>query len=508
MLTHLLSLLIWLPMLFGVILLGVGRVVRAPGVIKGLGILFSLGIIALCVPLYVHFNASLSIPQFTELHPWIGPLNAYYALGVDGISVLFILLTAFTNLIMVLSVLKHKEENLSQYLAVLLFATGISNGLFAAQDALLFYMFWEASMIPILLGIGIWGGERRSPAALKFFLFNMLGSLMLLIALVYLYLISGTFNFTAWQSLPLTMHVEDWLFLAFFAAFAVKMPMWPLHTWFADLHAEAPVGGTIALSTLMLKTGVYGFLRFSLPMTAGAHHSLVLLLVILALIAIVYVGLAAVAQKDMKRLVAYSSVSHMGIVTLGIFMVMLIVSENGATLMSSNTAAVLSLQGALFQMLTHAFASGGLFLLVMMLGERFGSSQIQDYQGLAKTMPVLAFFFVVFSMANVGLPGTAGFIGEFFVILAALHANFWFAALAACTLVVSPAYMLWLVKRVIFGEVREGSIIAGGRLSCIEWIIMILLTAPVLYFGFDPHPVLHLSYAASTHLVSLVTQGA
>ena len=507
MLQHLLSILIGLPILLGLIVLLVD-VLRIPTLTKCVGLLSSLIIIGFCVPLYVHFDASSPILQFIEIHPWIAPLNINYAVGVDGISVLFILLTAFSNLIIILSAWNHAKEHVAEYIAIFLFSTGILNGLFVAQDAILFYVFWEASMIPILLGIGIWGGPRRSYAAIKFFLINMLCSLMMLAALVYLYMLSGTFNLIEYQNLFLPVHIQDWHFIAFFLAFAVKMPMWPLHTWFADLHAEAPAGGAIALAALMLKTGAYGFLRFSLPITTGVHIWLIWFLVILALIAVVYIGFAAVVQKDMKRMIAYSSISHMGITTLGIFMAMLLMRETGVTQFSNHADAVLSMQGAIFQMLAHAFASGGLFILVAVLAARFGSSLISDYQGLAKTMPVLAFFFVLFCMANVGLPGTSGFIGEFFVLLGALQGNFWVAAVAALTLVVSPAYMLWLVKRVIFGEVQVSNKAVPGSLSAIEWLMMILLAVPVIYFGVFPHPILHLSYAASSNLVDLAARGS
>lgn len=508
MLQHLLSLLIWLPMLLGIVVLGAGRLFRSDLISKVLGMISALIILGLCVPLYVHFDAKSPLLQFVELKTWIAPLNINYTLGVDGISVLFILLSAFTNLIIILSAWNHLKEYVAEYIALFLFSTGILNGLFAAQDAILFYVFWEASMIPILLGIGIWGGVRRAYGAIKFFLINMLCSLIMLAGLVYLYMLSGTFNLIELQNLVLPVSIQDYLFVAFFLAFAVKMPMWPLHTWFADLHAEAPAGGAIALATLMLKTGAYGFLRFSLPITSGAHVGLVWFLVIMALIAVVYVGFASIVQKEMKRLIAYSSISHMGITTLGIFMAMLLMRETGTTQFSNHADAVLSMQGAIFQMLAHAFASGGLFILVAVLASRFGSSQIADYQGLAKTMPVLAFFFVIFCMPNVGLPGTSGFIGEFFVLLGAVQGNFWVAAIAALTLVVSPAYMLWLVKRVVFGEVQTTNKAIPGNLAAIEWIIMLLLAIPVLYFGIYPHPILHLSYAASSHLVDLVARGA
>ncbi len=535
MLSHLLSILIWLPMLSGMLILVLGRLHCSAAVLKSLGLLASVVILGFCIPLYQHFDVSVDTLQLTEYHHWIPLLNSHYSLGVNGISLLFILLTCFTNLIIVLSAWSHNKEKVAEYLAIFLFSTGLLNGIFAAEDALLFYFFWEASMLPIFLGIGVWGGERRSHAAMKFFLYNLLGSLLLLLTFIYLYLRSASFDINTWQTLVLTQRQEDWIFLGLFAAFAVKMPMWPFHTWFADLFAEAPAGGAIALAVLMLKNGAYGFLRFNLPLTPAIHPGLVWVMVVLALIAIVYVGFASIVQKDMKRLIAYSSISHMGIVMLGIFMVMMIMGEHTSASETAHAAAVLSLQGAIFQMLSHAFASGGLFILVALLAARCGSSLISDYQGLAKTMPVLAAFFVLFCMANVGLPGTSGFIGEFFVILAAMHANFWVAFVAALTLIVSPAYMLWLVKRVIFGETSgtdfasAGGLLMrvpqrsedvseqavnlpqtqslGSGLSWSEWLMMILLAVPVVYFGVYPHFILNLSDAASTNLVNIVMKG-
>ncbi len=506
MLHCLLSLLIGLPILFGVLLLLLNALKLRTSAIKGLGLIFSIVIIGLSVLLYAHFDSSSFALQFNENHNWIPILNIHYALGVDGLSVLFILLTCFTNLIIVLSAWKHIEKNVAEYIAIFLFSTGILNGIFAAQDAMLYYFFWEASMIPLYLGVGIWGGERRAYAALKFFLYNMLGSLAMLMGFVYLYLISGSFSLSVWQGLSLSPCAENLLFFAFFLSFAVKMPMWPLHTWFADFHAEAPAGGSIALAALMLKNGGYGFLRFNLPMVPAISSGFDWVLIGLALIAVVIVGFSSLAQKDMKRLIAYSSVSHMGIVTLGIFMVMMILMGSNSMLLSAHTAAVLSIQGAIFQMVSHAFASGGLFILVACLTARFGSSFIQDYQGLAKTMPVLAAFFVLFAMAGVGLPGTTGFVGEFFVVLAALQSHFWVAFIAGCTLVISPAYMLWMLKRVIFGEVPAATLQQPVQdLSCVEWIMMVLLAVPVLYFGFYPHFILNLTEVSSSHLVDLVS---
>ena len=503
---HLLSLLIWVPILGALFLLLLELAKIRPSVIKRVGLGISLLALGLCIPLYLGFDASNYQMQWVENYTWMGALNVHYALGVDGISVLFILLTCFTNLVMVLSVWQHAKEKIAQHLALFLLATGITNGVFAAQDALLYYVFWEASMLPIYLGLGLWGAEHRNYAALKFFLFNFLGSLMMLLAFVYLYFQEGSFSFSAWQNLHLSALAENWIFLSFVAAFATKMPMWPLHTWFADIHEQAPPGGSIVLGALMLKLGAYGFLRLNLPLTAGVSQNLVALLIILALVAIVYVGLASIAQKDMKRLIAYSSISHMGIATLGIFMVLLLIGHNlQSTTFTSHSAALLSLQGAVFQMVSHAFASGALFIMVAMLYERFRSNKIEHVEGLAKTMPHFAVFFVLFALANVGLPGTTGFVGEFLVLLAAVQGSFWVAFMAAFTLVLSPAYMLWWVKRSIFGTAPETNVKIKD-IAPLEIFTLTLLAVPVVLLGIYPEPLLHLSYAANAHLVDLAAQ--
>lgn len=500
---YLLSLLIWLPIFGALLIAALAKLNVKDTPLKWLGLICSLLILALCVPLYLGFDASSASMQFVENARWINMLNAYYALGVDGISVLFIMLTAFTNLIIMLSAWHKVHSRVADYMVIFLLATGITNAIFAAQDALLFYVFWEASMIPLYLGLGIWGMGRRNYAALKFFLFNFLGSLMMLLAFIALYFISGSFSIEQWANLSLIGIIQNWVFVGLFIAFAVKIPMWPVHTWFADIHEQAPPGGTIILSALMLKLGAYGFLRLNLPLVPEISHSLVMLVVILSLFAIVYVGFASIAQKDMRRLIAYSSISHMGIATLGIFMVLLIVVQNanyGA--FTSHADALLSLQGAVFQLIAHAFASGALFVMVMMLFERFHSCKISNVEGLAKTMPIFAFFFIIFAMANVGLPGTTGFVGEFLVIIAALNGNFWVALLAAFTLILSPAYMLWWVKRSIFG--------VGGRTKVVqdirgmEILMLILLAAPVIILGVYPEPILNLSYAANAHIVDVV----
>lgn len=504
-LQHLLSILIWLPIFGALFLLLLQKITGRDLWVKWAGLGLSLFILALCVPLYQHFDLSSSNMQFVETYRWISLLNINYSLGVDGISVLFIILTAFTNVIILLSSWHYMKTRVAEYMAIFLLATGITNGIFAAQDAILFYLFWEASMLPLYIGLGLWGMEHKSYAALKFFLFNLLGSLMMLIAFICLYMVSGSFDFNHWMGLSLIGTAQDWLFLALFVAFAVKIPMWPLHTWFADIHEQAPPGGSIVLAALMLKVGAYGFLRLNLPIVPNVSSALLMWVIVLSLIAVVYVGFASIAQKDMRRLIAYSSISHMGIATLGIFMVLLIVVHNtGTTLFPPHADALLSLQGAVFQLIAHAFASGALFAMVMMLFARFHSTKIESVVGLAKTMPIFAFFFVLFAMANVGLPGTTGFVGEFFVILGALNGNFWVAVIAAFTLVLSPAYMLWWVKRSIFGAVPEGAPVVQD-IHGVEILVLLLLALPVIIFGVYPAPILNLAYAANSHIVDVVT---
>jgi NADH-quinone oxidoreductase subunit M len=499
---HLLSIFIWLPILGAALVSFLAKFVSERAV-KWTGLVLALIILGLCVPLYLNFDAANGNMQFVENYSWIKMLNAHYALGADGISVLFIILTAFTNLIMVLSAWRYVQTRVAEYMAIFLLATGITNAIFAAQDGLLFYVFWEASMIPLYLGLGLWGGEKRNHAALKFFLFNFLGSLMMLLSFVALYFISGSFSFAEWLNLPLIGLMQNWLFLGLFIAFAVKIPMWPLHTWFADIHEQAPLGGSIVLSALMLKLGAYGLLRLNLPMVPGISHGLVMTVVILSLMAIVYVAFACIAQKDMRRLVAYASISHMGIATLGIFMVLLIViAKASAVDFTVHTDALLSLQGAVFQLIAHAFASGALLVMTMILLERFRSSRILNVEGLAKTMPMFAFFFVLFAMSNVGLPGTTGFVGEFLVILAALNGNFWIALVAAFTLILSPAYMLWWVKRSIFGVPAGNKVVKD--IHGIEILILVLLALPVLILGVYPAWILNLSAAANAHIVDIV----
>lgn len=495
---YLLSLLIWLPILGGVILFWMERGGKS---VRWIALLFSVATLALCIPLYMAFDANDWHMQWTEHHQWIPGLNLGDDLGVDGLSVLFIMLTCFTNLILVLSSWNSVRAKANQAFGIFLISAGISNGIFAATEAILFYFFWEASMIPMYLGLGLWGGKERAQAALKFFLFTFAGSIFLLLAFLYLHVKTHSFGIGDFQNASLTQlskQAEDWLFLAFLIAFAVKIPMWPLHTWMPDAHRESPSGGSVILGALMLKMGAYGFLRFSLPIAPMVNMSLIWLVVILSLIAIVYVGLASVAQKDLKQLVAYSSVSHMGIVVLGLFATLLILFKTSDTAM-----ALISLQGAVFQMIAHAFSSGALLIGMGYLAERFHSRFIKDYQGLAHAMPIFAAFFMLFSMANVGLPGTSGFVGEFLVILAAFKTSIWVALLAALTLIIAPAYTLWMYKKVLFGEERTS--LKSTDLDPMEIFVFVLLAIPVVVFGIYPEPILNLSHAAMAHLVQTIS---
>ncbi|MDF2529325.1 MAG: nuoM [Gammaproteobacteria bacterium] len=500
----LLSLLIWVPIVGGVLVLMLSKIHSGTALPRWAALIFALATLALCIPLYAGFDASSYQMQFLERYNWIPQFGLQYALGVDGISVLFIMLTCFTNLIIILSAWRVVKHHVAQYMAIFLFSTGIMNGAFCALDAILFYSFWEASMIPMYLGIGIWGGQRRAYAAIKFFLYTLLGSIFMLIAFLYMANKAGNFSIISFQNLSLSSDTQNWIFLAFLAAFAVKIPMWPAHTWLPDAHTEAPAGGSVVLAALMLKMGAYGFIRLAMPIVPGVTQSMDWLLIGLSLIAIVYVGFATIVQKDMKRLIAYSSVSHMGIVTLGIFMVFRLVRETNGFNFGGQEEAIISVQGAVFQMIAHAFSSGALFLGASYLYQRFGSRQINDYRGIANVMPIFAAFYMLFAMANVGLPGTSGFVGEFLVILAAFKTNFWVALAAASTLVIAPAYMLWMYKRVLFGEVKNHTLAKGKDLTGLELLVFILLAAPILIFGIYPDLILQVSHATVAHFVDLV----
>ena len=479
----LLSVVIWLPIVFGVLVLATGNDRNAPlaRIIALVGAVLGL---LVTIPLYTGFDRMTSAMQFVEMKNWITQFNIHYHLGVDGISMLLILLNAFFTVIVVIAGWKVIEKRVAQYMACFLVMSGLINGVFAALDAVLFYVFWEAMLIPMFLIIGVWGGPNRVYAAIKFFLYTLLGSLLMLVALLYLYFQSGSFEILDYHQLPLGMTAQILIFIAFFMAFAVKVPMFPLHTWLPDAHVEAPTGGSVVLAAIMLKVGAYGFLRFSMPIAPDASHELAWLMVTLSLIAVVYIGLVALAQSDMKKLVAYSSISHMGFVTLGLF----IFNAYG-------------MEGALLQMISHGFVSGALFLCIGVMYDRVHSRQIVDYGGVANTMPVFAAFFMLFAMANSGLPGTSGFVGEFMVILGAIKVNFWYGFAAATTLVFGAAYTLWMYKRVVFGAIANDHVRHLHDIGAREILVMLALAITVLVMGLYPLPLSEIMHASVNDLL-------
>jgi NADH-quinone oxidoreductase subunit M len=491
----LLSILIWLPIAAGVlVLLLTDRYIVAG---RWLALLAALATLALAVPLWTHFDTGTAALQFIEKLPWIPRFDAYYALGVDGISLPLIVLTAFMTVPVVIAGWSVIDTRPAQYYAAFLIMEGLMIGVFSATDALLFYFFWEAMLIPMFLIIGIWGGPRRVYATIKFFLYTFLGSVFMLAALIYMYVKAGSYSIAALQALPLSLIEQRWIFVAFLLAFAVKVPMWPVHTWLPDAHVEAPTGGSVILAAIMLKMGGYGFLRFSLPITPDASRELDLVIITLSLVAVIYIGLVALVQQDMKKLIAYSSIAHMGFVTLGAFVIYEIVRNTG-----SRTGAGMGMDGALVQMVSHGLISGALFLCVGVLYDRLHSRQIADYGGVVNTMPVFAAFLVLFALANTGLPGTSGFVGEFLVIIASFRASFWYSLLAAVTLVLGAAYTLWLVKRVVFGPVTSPRVAALEDLNGREFIVLGSLAAAVLVVGVWPAPLLKVMQPTIHHLVS------
>jgi NADH-quinone oxidoreductase subunit M len=480
---NLLSWLVWLPIAAGaaVLLLGDRRIAVA----RWLALAASVSTLALCVPLWSGFDLVTSALQFPEEVPWIGAVNAWYHLGVDGIAMPLIVLTAFMTPLVVIAAWTTIENRPAQYFAAFLVMEGLMIGVFSAADALLFYVFWEAMLIPMFLIIGVWGGARRVYATIKFFLYTFLGSVLMLVALIWLYLEGGSYEIADMQRLPLGMTEQILIFLAFLAAFAVKVPMWPVHTWLPDAHVEAPTGGSVILAAIMLKMGGYGFLRFSLPITPDASRELDWLIITLSLIAIAYIGFVALVQRDMKKLIAYSSIAHMGFVTLGAFIAYDIFQTTGSV-----SGAAMGLDGAMVQMISHGLVSGALFLCVGVLYDRLHTREITAYGGVVNTMPVFAFFAVLFAMANVGLPGTSGFVGEFLVIIASFKANFWYAFVAALTLILGAAYTLWLVKRVIWGDVGNDGVASLKDLNAREFIVLVVLAFAVLLIGVWPAPLL------------------
>ncbi|MBI4357279.1 MAG: NADH-quinone oxidoreductase subunit M [Gammaproteobacteria bacterium] len=495
----LLSLLIWLPITGGIFILFFSK---SEWINPRWFALFTVAATwALCVPLILFFDRDASNMQFTETVSWIPTFNIHYALGVDGFSVPLILLTAFCTLLAVLAGWKSIQKHVAQYMAAFLIMMGLMHGVFAARDAILFYMFWESMLVPMFLIIGIWGGDNRVYATIKFFLYTFLGSILMLVALIYLGIQAGGFSIEDFQKMPLGLTAQLFIFIAFFMAFAVKVPMWPVHTWLPDAHVEAPTGGSVILAAIMLKMGAYGFLRLSLPIAPDASLLLNKWIIALSLIAIVYIGFVSLVQRDMKKLIAYSSIAHMGFVTLGLFVGYLLIAEQ-----RSVESMQLGIEGAFVQVISHGFISAALFLCVGVLYDRMHSRLIGDYGAVVDRMPIFAVFFVLFALANSGLPGTSGFVGEFMVILSTLQANFWIAALAAITLIVGAAYNLWLVKRVIFGQASHGGISSLEDIDFRECVMLLLLAGAVLFVGLYPAALLNLMHTSVDSLLQQMMQ--
>ena len=483
-----LSLAIWVPIVAGLLVLAVNRD-RDAAAARWLALVGAVAGFVVTIPLYLHFTLGTAEMQFVETIEWIPRFNINYLLGVDGISVLFILLNSFITMLAVWAGWVVIEKKVAQYMAAFLIMSGLVNGVFAALDAVLFYTFFEAQLIPMYLIIGIWGGPNRIYAALKFFLYTFLGSVLMLVALIYLYTVSGSFSILEWYQLPLSLRTQVWLFAAFFIAFAVKVPMWPVHTWLPDAHVEAPTGGSVVLAAITLKVGAYGFVRFVLPILPDASRYLSGFVITLSLVAIVYIGFVALVQPDMKKLIAYSSISHMGFVTLGFFLF-----------------SQLGVEGGLVQMISHGFVSAALFLCVGVLYDRMHSRQIGDYGGVVNTMPKFAAFAMLFSMANAALPGTSGFVGEFMVILAAVKVNFWLGFLAATIMILGAAYTLWMYKRVWFGEVANPRVAALVDVSRREFWLLATLVAAVLALGVYPKPFTDVMHASVSDLLAHVAR--
>jgi len=485
----LLSLSIWIPIVSGFLVLATGADRNAP-LARMLALVGAIVGFLVTIPLWTNFDSSTSAMQYVELASWIPRFNINYYLGVDGISMLFIVLNAFIAVIVVLAGWVVIQSRVAQYMGAFLIMSGLTNGIFAALDGMLFYVFFEASLIPMYLIIGIWGGPNRVYAAIKFFLYTLFGSLLLLISFLYLFVESGgSFNVLDWHKVPLGMTAQVLIFLSFLVAFGVKVPMWPVHTWLPDAHVEAPTGGSVVLAAIALKLGCYGFIRFSMPILPDASHKLAWLVIALSLIAVVYIGFVALVQQDMKKLVAYSSISHMGFVTLGFFLF-----------------NAMGVEGALVQMISHGFISAAMFLCIGVMYDRVHSRQIADYGGVVHKMPKFAALMMLFAMANAGLPATSGFVGEFMVILAAVKVNFWIAALAASTMIVGAAYTLWMYKRVIFGNVTNHHVEEMTDITPREFLFLGMLAACVLWMGVYPQVFTEVMHVSVNDLLRHVAQ--
>jgi len=495
----LLSLVIWLPIFGGLIVLAVGD--RDPWGARPVALIVSIITFLLSLLLYTGFDSGTAAMQFTENASWIDAFNIRYALGVDGISMPLIILTTFIVILVVLAGWKVIKFRVSQYMAAFLIMEGLMNGVFASLDAILFYVFWEGMLIPMFLIIGIWGGPNRVYATIKFFLYTFLGSVFMLVALIYLYFQAGSFDILAFHDVKIGMQEQILIFIAFLLAFAVKVPMWPVHTWLPDAHVEAPTGGSVVLAAIMLKIGGYGFLRFSLPIAPDASHALDWLIIGMSLVAVVYIGFVALVQQDMKKLIAYSSIAHMGFVTLGFFLSFSIFAATG-----SYSGSALAMEGGMVQMVSHGFISAAMFLCVGVMYDRMHSRMINDYGGVVNTMPIFAAFMVFFAMSNAGLPGTSGFVGEFMVILASFKANFWIAFLAATTLILGAAYTLWMVKRVVFGDIANDKVAELTDLNGREFFILGTLAIAVLVLGVWPDPLVDVMHVSIDNLLQHIAQ--
>jgi NADH-quinone oxidoreductase subunit M len=490
----LLSLLIWLPIFVGIFVIFIGN--ERANTARWISVATSFLVFIISLSLYTEFDSNTHLMQFEEKTSWISQFNIYYHLGVDGISMPLIILTTFSTILVIIAGWEVIQTRPAHYMAAFLIMEGLIIGVFSSLDAILFYAFWEASLIPMLLIIGVWGGDNRVYAAIKFFLYTFLGSVFMLVSLIYMYNKGGSFSILAMHDLSLTATEQAWIFWAFFMAFAVKVPMFPVHTWLPDAHVQAPTGGSVILAAIMLKMGGYGFFRFSLPITPDASYEFSEVVIILSLIAIVYIGFVALVQRDMKKLIAYSSISHMGFVTLGVFALFLAYKPGAAE------AALLGLEGAMVQMISHGFISAAMFLVVGVLYDRLHSREISTYGGVINSMPKFTGFAVLFAMANAGLPGTSGFVGEFMVILGAVQANIWYGVLAGSTLIVGAAYTLWMVKRVFWGAITNPDVETLSDINAREFSILAVLAIAVLAMGLYPQPVIDVMHVTIEHLLN------